>query len=50
MTYLYFNEKGHSTFSSYGADGTLYVFVRGELVYKRWPQGNSRVLYTGTQL
>ena len=29
--------------------GQLYVYVRGQLVYKRWPTGESRVFYLPCQ-
>jgi len=33
-----------------GEDGTFYVFWRGQVIYKRWPSGVSRVFYLSAQI
>jgi hypothetical protein len=36
--------------TSYDEHDAFYVLWRGQIIYKRWPTGASRVFYLKTQL
>ena len=45
-----YSKEDHMFTTMRGEDGTFYVFWRGQVIYKRWPSGVSRVFYLSAQI